>query len=79
MLEGHKSNVTFVSFHSDGKWLVAGSEDSTIKVWDLLCVMIDLNPCLIPDNTFHVTVPHFFTELITIRHPVTPTLSERSC
>lgn len=33
--EGHTSNVTSVSFHSQGKWLVTGSEDGTIKIWDL--------------------------------------------
>ncbi|KAI0314265.1 WD40 repeat-like protein [Amylostereum chailletii] len=33
--EGHLSNVSSVSFHSQGKWLVTGSEDGTIKIWDL--------------------------------------------
>lgn len=28
-------NVTAVSFHSEGKWLVTGSEDGTIRIWDL--------------------------------------------
>ncbi|KAF8742695.1 hypothetical protein AX14_002509 [Amanita brunnescens Koide BX004] len=33
--EGHTSNVTSASFHSEGKWLVTGSEDGTIRIWDL--------------------------------------------
>ncbi|KAI0687132.1 WD40 repeat-like protein [Cytidiella melzeri] len=33
--EGHNSNITAVCFHSEGKWLVTGSEDCTIKIWDL--------------------------------------------
>jgi G protein beta subunit-like protein len=34
-LEGHTTNVTSVSFQSNGKWVVTGSEDGTIKIWDL--------------------------------------------
>ncbi|KAF8636705.1 hypothetical protein AX17_003509 [Amanita inopinata Kibby_2008] len=33
--EGHAMNITSVSFHSEGKWLVTGSEDGTIRTWDL--------------------------------------------
>jgi len=33
--DGHNNNVTSVSFHSEGKWLVTGSEDGTIRIWDL--------------------------------------------
>lgn len=34
-LEGHGSNVTSIGFHKDGRYLYSGSEDGTIKVWDL--------------------------------------------
>lgn len=34
-LEGHTSNVTSVGFQKDGRYLYSGSEDGTIKVWDL--------------------------------------------
>jgi len=34
-LEGHTSNVTAIGFQKDGRYLYSGSEDGTIKVWDL--------------------------------------------
>ncbi|KAH8829511.1 WD40 repeat-like protein [Flagelloscypha sp. PMI_526] len=33
--EGHTMNVTSLCFHSECKWLATGSEDGTIKIWDL--------------------------------------------
>ena len=32
--EGHTGNVTSVAWHCDGKWLVSGSEDGTLRIWD---------------------------------------------
>lgn len=32
--EGHNGNVTSVDWHCEGKWLVTGSEDGTLKIWD---------------------------------------------
>jgi G protein beta subunit-like protein len=34
-LDGHTANVTAVAFQQAGKWAVTGSEDGTIKIWDL--------------------------------------------
>jgi WD40 repeat protein len=34
ILEGHTSRVTSVAFSSDGKLIVSGSMDSTVRVWD---------------------------------------------
>lgn len=34
-LEGHESNVTSIGFQKDGRFLYSGSEDGTVKVWDL--------------------------------------------
>lgn len=33
--DGHSSNVTSVGFQKDGKWMYTGSEDGTVKIWDL--------------------------------------------
>lgn len=33
--DGHTGNVTALGFHRDGKWMYTGSEDKTIKIWDL--------------------------------------------
>jgi G protein beta subunit-like protein len=33
--DGHTTNVTDVGFQKDGKWMFTGSEDGSIKIWDL--------------------------------------------
>ncbi|EIW72401.1 G protein beta subunit-like [Tremella mesenterica] len=33
-LEGHTGNVTALAYNQLGKWIVTGSEDGTVKVWD---------------------------------------------
>jgi len=33
--DGHRTNVTAVGFQKDGKWMFTGSEDGTVKLWDL--------------------------------------------
>jgi G protein beta subunit-like protein len=33
-LEGHTANVTALAYSAKGKWIVTGSEDGTVKVWD---------------------------------------------
>jgi WD40 repeat protein len=33
--EGHTSNVTAIGFERDGRWMYSGSEDGTVKIWDL--------------------------------------------
>jgi G protein beta subunit-like protein len=33
--DGHTTNVTAVGFQRDSKWMFTGSEDKTVKVWDL--------------------------------------------
>ncbi|KAL3691901.1 hypothetical protein R1sor_005552 [Riccia sorocarpa] len=33
--DNHTSNVTAVGFQQDAKWMYSGSEDGTVKIWDL--------------------------------------------
>ena len=33
-LSGHRNNVNLVSWSPDGKYIVSGSKDNTIKIWD---------------------------------------------
>ena len=34
-LEGHTGNVTSLGFQRNGRYLYSGSEDGTVKLWDL--------------------------------------------
>ena len=34
-LEGHTNNVTSLGFQRNGRYLYSGSEDGTVKLWDL--------------------------------------------
>ena len=54
VLEGHSGNVTAVGFQKDSRWLYSGSEDGTVKIWDLrykgrgsLLGLFDVNNVLI--------------------------------
>ena len=33
--DGHTSNVTALGFQKDRKWMFSGSEDGTVKIWDI--------------------------------------------
>ena len=33
--DGHTGNVTAVGFQKDSKWMFSGSEDGTVRLWDL--------------------------------------------
>ena len=35
MYSGHKANVTSLGFSSSGTWMYTGSEDETVKIWDV--------------------------------------------
>lgn len=36
IFKGHKSTVVSLSFSRDGNWLVSGSKDKTIRIWNML-------------------------------------------
>ena len=33
-LQGHDDNVTSLAFSADNQWLLSGSDDNTIRLWD---------------------------------------------
>lgn len=33
--DSHTNNVMAVGFQCDGNWMYSGSEDGTVKIWDL--------------------------------------------
>lgn len=33
--DSHTNNVMAVGFQCDGKWMYSGSEDGTVKIWDM--------------------------------------------
>ncbi|KAJ9074218.1 TOR complex subunit lst8 [Entomophthora muscae] len=41
--EGHTNNITSIAFHADGKWMVSGSEDGTLKIWDTRTPVVQRN------------------------------------
>ncbi|GAA94044.1 uncharacterized protein L969DRAFT_92976 [Mixia osmundae IAM 14324] len=41
--DGHTGNVTALAWHCEGKWLVTGSEDGTLKIWDTRSATVQRN------------------------------------
>jgi len=41
--DGHTGNVTAVGFQKDRKWMFTGSEDGTVKIWDIRAPDININ------------------------------------
>lgn len=39
--DSHTNNVMAVGFQCDGKWMYSGSEDGTVKIWDLRIINED--------------------------------------
>lgn len=35
VFEGHAHNVTSVGFQRESRWMFSGSEDSSVRIWDL--------------------------------------------
>jgi G protein beta subunit-like protein len=62
--DGHTGNVTAVGFHKDGKWMYTGSEDGTIKIWDLRAPGCQRNYNCCPGGVNTVTLHPNQAELI---------------
>jgi WD40 repeat protein len=39
-LEGHTGNITALAYSAQSKWIVTGSEDGTVRVWDTRYVLL---------------------------------------
>lgn len=46
-LTGHKSRVNCLAISSDGRYLASGSNDRTIRIWDLIHTKKDTGVCLV--------------------------------
>ena len=52
-LKGHTKLVKSVAFSSDGMWIASGSDDKSVRVWDVL-TGVELNsdvPARLSPNT----------------------------
>lgn len=47
MFEGHSNNITCIAFNIEGKWIVSGGEDGTIKIWDLRYAYVSSSDCVV--------------------------------
>jgi WD40 repeat protein len=46
-LQGHSRGVTVVSYSPDGQWIVSGSGDHTVRLWDAeRGALLAVFPCL---------------------------------
>ena len=61
-LTGHNSAVTSLTFTEDGKYLVSGSEDGSIKVWDLEKKQVIYTHVMLDEKRWTTQVPsgHFY-------------------
>ncbi|KAI9206361.1 WD40-repeat-containing domain protein [Polychytrium aggregatum] len=54
--DGHTGNITSIAFQSAGRWVVTGSEDGTIKIWDVRAPGVQRNytlSCAVNDVIIH--------------------------
>ena len=58
-VEGHSATVTVVEFSADGRWLVSGSEEGVIRIWDVRGLPYQRQPVEIVVGSSHPTRPIF--------------------
>lgn len=75
----HTSNVTAVGFHADGNSMYSGSEDGTVRIWDLRYnqFFFQLKSMLVKD--IHVLSNTLLTRKLKCRAPNRPEVYERNC
>jgi WD40 repeat protein len=61
LLSGHEANVTALLFTNEGRWIVSGSDDGTIRYWDRRTGKLGATFAVAPDgNWVMVTDKGFF-------------------
>jgi WD40 repeat protein len=55
VLRGHASSVTAVAFAPDGRWLATGSQDDTVRLWDLQAVDPSAHSLVLPGHGGDIT------------------------
>ena len=58
-LQGHTDVVWAVAFSPDGRWLASGSDDGTVRIWDVGSDTPEANSVLLPHRGISVTTLAF--------------------
>eukprot|EP00047_Mylnosiga_fluctuans_P008871 m.9144 g.9144 ORF g.9144 m.9144 type:complete len:311 (+) comp2369_c0_seq1:23-955(+) len=66
--EGHTNNITALGFCKTGAWMFSGSEDQTVKIWDVrYVIMCTVKPSASSES--QAELPHQFPVTCAALHP----------